>query len=175
MSVASVAALKLAGFLLAHALWIEDGLEDGQLYVPQALCESADGSRQLVVFEAKTQVESIAGGKRFLADESAKFARCVFAREGQVEGNAGDVDVLTLDIVEGALPPKLTVIQPYRRGGQLELLGDELLLTDDGGLSPADEREILLSLRSGATEHPGAAELWREWNAARRERPDPFR
>ena len=174
MPFASGTALKLAGYLLAHAVWVVSELEEGEAYVPQALCETTDGSRELFVFEAQTQAESVERGKQFLAERHAVFERCAFARDGQVNGEIGYVDVLILDIVEGPLPPKLTLIQPYRRFPEFSLLGDELLLTDKGQLEASAADYAAEALRSGAIEHPGAVATWMKLDANRSERPSPF-
>ena len=64
---------------MAHAFWVIADLELGDLYVPQVLCENRSG-RELFVFEADYQVESIAKGKAFLSENTASYDRCVFAR-----------------------------------------------------------------------------------------------
>jgi hypothetical protein len=168
MAAPSALALKLGGFLLAHACWIISGFQEGDAYVPQALCEK-DGSRELFVFEAETQAEAIAQGKQFLAEHSSGFDRCAFVRDGLIRTEEGPLDVLSLDIVEGELSPKLTVVQPYGRAhsGALQLFGDELLLTEGEPVSPSEASEFREALRSGAMEHHGAAALWRQIDTGR--------
>jgi hypothetical protein len=166
LTLPTVAALKLAGFLMAHALWITSELREGELYVPQALCEARDGSRELFVFEAGTQLEAISKGKAFLSEKASQFERCAFARDGQVDPGSGYVDVLIIDIVEGGMPPKLTILQPYAAAhkGRFRLLGDEMLATESGELSPSTTDQTIKSIRSGADEHSGANEVWTDLN-----------
>lgn len=170
--IASAKALELAGFLLAHALWVSSELKEGELYVPQALCESSAGERQLFVFEAPTQQEAIDKGKQFLHAESSRFARCVFARDGRANPGSGYVDLLTVDIVEGDLPPKLTVIQPYKpaSSGHFQLLGRELLLDDAGQLGAEVLESMTANIHNGAASHPGASREWHMWDTERSER-----
>ncbi|MBO9697312.1 MAG: hypothetical protein J7499_14045 [Sphingopyxis sp.] len=170
--IVSAKALELAGFLLAHALWVSSELKEGELYVPQALCESTASERQLFVFEAPTQQEAIDKGKQFLQAEGGRFARCIFARDGQADPGSGYVDLLTLDIVEGDLPPKLTVIQPYKpaASGHFQLLGKELLLDDTGQLGVEKAKAMAATIHNGAASHPGASREWHSWNAERSER-----
>jgi hypothetical protein len=169
MRVVTPKALELAGFLLAHASWVTSELNDGELYVPQVLCEAQNGERELFVFEAETQQAAIDKAKDFLAAENGKYASCAFARDGRVNPGNGYVDVLIVDVVEGELPPKLTIIQPYRpaASGKFRLLGQELVLTDAGELDADALKKAAASLQAGAEGHPGAAEQWRVWNSER--------
>jgi hypothetical protein len=169
MTLPTVAALKLTGFLMAHAFWITSELAEGELYVPQAFCEARDGSRELFVFEAETQLEAVNKGKIFLTEKATQFERCAFARDGQANPGDGYVDVLIIDIVEGNMPSKLTIIQPYTAParGNLQLLGDELLLTESGELSPEFVGQTIKSIRGGADSHSGASEVWASLNASR--------
>ena len=52
----------LAGFVLAHAAWSVSDLPKGQLLVPLAVVETG-GQRQLLRFEAQTQVVERADGE----------------------------------------------------------------------------------------------------------------
>lgn len=169
MTLPTVAALKLAGFLMAHALWITSELDQGELYVPQALCETRAGNRELFVFEAETQLDAVSKGKQFLAKRASEFERCAFARDGQANPGDGSVDVLIIDIVEGSMSSKLTIIQPYRAPtrGTFQLLGDELLLTESGELKSELVDQTIKSIRGGADSHSGASEVWASLNASR--------
>ena len=174
MAIASASALKLAGFLMAHALWVISDFGEGDAYVPQVLCEKSGGGRELFVFEAKTQVEAIERGKRFLMEQSAAFESCVFARDGQVRQGDSYVDVLTLDVFESALPSKLTIIQPYEKAGSLKLLGDEVLAGHNRQLSKSEEGDARENFRLGASEHQGAGSIWNVLNSTRSQRPVSF-
>ena len=112
--IATSAMLKLAGFLMVHALWVMSELTEGDLYVPSALCETAKGDRELVVFEAESQVEAIERGKAFLQSPPDRFVRCAFARDGRVNTAAGYVDILNVSMWERSKGEVAIVTQPYR-------------------------------------------------------------
>ena len=107
-------ALKLAGFLLAHATWVIGDLEPAANYVPQAICLK-DGALVLEVFEADTQDEAVANGKAFMSAEAAKYDGCAFARDGLVRTDAGPIDVVTIDLADEDGLYFLTMIQPYSK------------------------------------------------------------
>ena len=62
----SAGALQLAGFLMAHGFWTIADAAPGDRYVPQALCETADGERRLVTFDAPSEDESLAQADTFM-------------------------------------------------------------------------------------------------------------
>jgi hypothetical protein len=172
VSAASVLALKLGGFLLAHALWIISDLDQGASYVPQVLCDKGP-DRELFVFEADTQLEAIQKGKAFLAEKAGAYDRCAFAREGQVQGKDGYVDVLSLEIFERSSVASLTIIQPYRKSSTaLTLLGNEVLVP--GGREALPTSETIVTLHEGAAEHEPARAIWDKLNSKRAEPVDPF-
>lgn len=165
MSAVSASALKLAGFLMAHAFWIISDLDQGDAYVPQALCEGSAG-RELFVFEADTQAEAVAKGKSFMAENAASYDRCAFARDGHVQTKEGYIDVLSIDVVERKARG-LTIIQAYLKAETtgLALLGDEELLAREG--DPAPPSDAVASLRAGAAEHEHARLVWEKLNTNR--------
>ncbi|MBO6528155.1 hypothetical protein [Erythrobacter sp.] len=162
MSILSTASIKLGGFLCAHALWILSDLPHGDMYVPQALC-SKNGDIELVVFEADTQAEAVANGKQFLHSEASNFDHCAFARDGQVMTAAGYVDVLIVELVEGA-SDSIVVLQPYSAREGFQLLGNEVVATETSDL---DEATFRASFREGAKDHTNALAVWGPLNSNR--------
>jgi hypothetical protein len=173
--IATSATLKLAGFLMAHALWVMSELPEGQLYVPSALCETSTGERELVVFEANTQVDAIERGKVFLSSPPDRFIRCAFARDGQVNTSSGYVDILNVTMWERPKGEVAIVTQPYRPPfkGSFALLGSEVLIIDGQIALSTQYLNERFDIHAGAAEHGGAAEKWRLWDS-KREPSDPL-
>ena len=173
--IATSATLKLAGFLMVHALWVMSELPEGQLYVPSALCETSTGERELIVFEANTQVEAIDRGKVFLSSPPDRFIRCAFARDGQVNTSVGYVDILNVTMWERPAGEVAIVTQPYRPPfkGSFALLGSEVLIIDGQIALSSQYKTERSDIHIGGAEHGGAAEKWRLWNS-NRETSDPL-
>ena len=164
-------ALRLGGFLLAHATWIITDLGPGELYVPQALCIK-DGELSLNVFEADTQVEAVANSKAFMENEAENFDGCAFARDGLVRQGDKPVDILIIDMANEDGDFVLTMIQPYSKEEGMRLLGPETFLTPDGSVVADDTANALRPITGeGANSHEGANENWTALNTSRL--PDP--
>lgn len=165
--------LQLAGFLMAHAMWITSELPPGQAYVPQALCENSHGERRMVTFDAPTPAEQLEKARVFLGTTGAQFSECVLARQTAIDGPAGKVDVFAIDLFTGA-DNQLTVLQAFRPADPkaspprpFRLRGLEVLFTVSGGLPRAMADQTRDALREGATDHPGTEEKWAAWNENR--------
>lgn len=167
-------ALKLGGFLLAHATWIIADLGPGENYVPQALCLK-NGKLVLNVFEADSQVEAVANGKAFMEKEAAQYDGCAFARDGVIRKGDKPVDVLTIDMAGESGSPFITLIQPYSKDSHLRLLGLEVFLTTNGDVVDQTATEALTPIvREGASSHSAALENWTKLNANRLPPTDLF-
>lgn len=166
----SAGALQLAGFLLAHGFWTISAEPAGEHYVPQALCETAQGDRRLITFGAPSEDESLAQAKTFMGSTAGQFAECAFSQETEVETNQGNkARALMIDLVsEGRT---LTIVQAYRpaaEGAAFQLLGDELMLDDGGVVLPRSmSNPAIVALREGAADHPGLGDQWIQWNTGR--------
>ena len=166
-------ALQLAGFLMAHAMWITSELPAGQSYVPQALCENGHGERRMVTFDAPTPAEQLEKARQFLGSTGAQFTECVLARQTTIDGPAGNVPVLAFDLF-GGTDNQLTVLQAFRPADPkasppqpFRLRGLEVLFTVSGGLPRAMADQTRDGLREGATDHPGTEDKWAAWNEGR--------
>lgn len=164
------AALQLAGFLMAHGLWTISELPADGRYSPQALCETRDGERRLVSFDAPDINVALAEADQFMGSTAGQFAQCAIARTDEVRTNQGaTATALLIELTGGE--GELTVLQAYRPAweqGGFRLLGDELLLDVRGGVVPrADANPAIVSLREGAADHPGLDTKWAEWNTGR--------
>ena len=118
---------------------------------------------ELVVFEADTQADAVAHGKQFLQSEASNFDHCAFARDGQVMTEAGYIDVLVVELVEAA-SENVLVLQPYRKGDDFQLLGNEVVATENPNL---DEIAFRATFREGATDHIDALAVWASLNSKR--------
>src|SRR5690606_13568843 len=94
MSPAEIAA-RFGGFAMAHAALVASGLEEGELVCPFAIVEK-EGRREVLDFEAETQVEGIEFGKASLHQQDPGTDAWAFAREGLMSqpGSPDKQDVL---------------------------------------------------------------------------------
>lgn len=169
MTSLSEAALTLAGFTLAHAVWSVSDTAQDELLTPLAIVER-EGERQLLRFEAETQEEAIADGKATLDANADRLDAWAFAREGlwRPDGAGGaPQDVLTVEFHGAGMGERAAVLQPFARAhgdSAFRLIGEPTLVL--GGrmvdAPPAAAREALMS---GIQAHPNAGELWRAWVA----------
>ncbi len=161
------AALQLAGFLMAHAFWTVSDMPAGSHYQPQSLCMRSDGNRALNTFEGATTLEQDAAAKAFITDGASRWPDCAVARQVRVGSPKGDVDALVIDVVQygGSV---MTVVQPFRPGpADFRLLGDELLIDNNGPLPPLPAAQAAAAMREGANDHPGLGDKWSQWEVAR--------
>lgn len=160
--------LQLAGFLLAHAAWTVSDLPAERRYVPQALCETARGERQMTSFDAESEAASGAQARSYLDAAAPHFASCAFARTTAVPMGEGSVPAIVVELVEGGAP-LITLVQPFRSAseGGFALIGDELVIDGRGPLAPLAAAQAAGEVRAGASDHPGLGDRWAAWNAAR--------
>ncbi|MFN3468914.1 MAG: hypothetical protein ACK4Z7_04365 [Novosphingobium sp.] len=161
------AALQLAGFLMAHAFWSASELPAGSSYQPQSLCMRSDGNRQLQSFEGASPKEQDEAARAFISGAAAQWPDCAVARQVKVDTPAGEVDALVIDVVQygGSV---MTVVQAFRPAAQgFRLLGDELMLSDNGPLPPLPAAQAAAAMREGALDHPGMGEKWQQWEQDR--------
>lgn len=166
----SASALQLAGFLLAHGFWTISAQGPDDRYVPQALCETTEGDRRLVSFDAPTEDQALAEAKSFMGSTAGQFAECAFSQETEVQTNQGKAArALMIDLVGGG--GDVTIVQAYRPAaaeGGFRLLGEELILGDGGTvMSRADANPAIVAIREGAADHPGLGDMWTQWNLGR--------
>lgn len=158
-------ALAVGGFTLAHATWSVSDLLDSELLCPLAIVERK-GQRELLRFEAETQEEAIAEGKRAMVEEKDVEA-WAFAREGVLRQESGEPqDVLVVDFWAEGLPNPLTVIQPFERytkTGRFRLVGDLIIASNGQMLDSASASKVVEGIKAGIQEHSKVAELWHTW------------
>lgn len=158
------AATLLAGFVLAHAAWSVSDLPEGELLVPMVITE-VGGERKLTRFEAETQEQAIAIGKKFVADQQASSSAWAFAREGQMKTSDGYINVLAVDAWAKGMTEPITFIQPFQpyASGAFKLLGPAAPVVAGSMLSPEQSEAYLSVLYRGVGEHGKAAALWESW------------
>jgi len=160
-----VAAWALAGFVLAHAAWIVSDLHDKDLLAPFAIIERS-GQRELQPYEAPTQEEAIAAGKKAMPQWSASSDAWAFAREGSFRQGQDRTDVLVIDFWAKGMKEPLTLIQKFERftkHGRFKLLG-EAMVTAEGKVFPTITDSAQSKLRDGIRQHSKVAALWDTWH-----------
>ena|SRR6266446_8929025 len=158
-------AVLLAGFVLAHAVWSVSDLPKGELLVPLAIIEK-NGQRELLRFEAETQVQAIANGKATLAKRQGDADAWAFAREGQFKEEDKYVDVISVDVWAKGMPASITFVQPFQpcATGEFKLLGEAWAIIDGKVQTAAASNQLITQLNLGIQSHSKAAKLWPEWH-----------
>jgi hypothetical protein len=160
------AAVSLAGFVLAHAVWSVSDLLEGEFLVPLAMTEKA-GRRELHRFAAETQEQAIAQGKTAMGRLSERVDAWAFAREGQFNEGGGHADVISVDAWAKGMTAHISFVQKLRPlvSGKFGLLGDPWVVIDEKVQNPPASSELLTKLNHAIQSHPKAAEHWPEWIA----------
>ena len=160
-----VAALLLAGFVLAHAAWNVSDLSEAELLAPLAVIEQ-NGQRELQRFEAPTQEEAINHGKAAMAKLTGQADAWAFAREGLFRESHGPQDVLAIDFWAKGMNRPATLIQRfdrYTKSGRFRLVGPICVTIDGKALDSAAASAALIQLQAGVQQHPKVAHLWATW------------
>jgi hypothetical protein len=109
----SEAAAELAGFFAAHAVWC---ISDGEVLIPLAGSETADGQRKLIRFEADRLEKGVAAGQKWLAENPDAAARGVLIFDGFIttreRKRADALLAMARDFSRGDAPATWAI--PYR-------------------------------------------------------------
>lgn len=139
----------------------------GGHYQPQSLCMRSDGNRALSTFDGATPLEQDAKARAFIKDGAGQWPDCAIARQVRVDTPMGEVDALVIDVVQYG-GNVMTVVQAFRPGPQdFRLLGDELMMGDNGPLPPLPAAQAAAAMREGAVDHLALGDKWSEWEANR--------
>jgi hypothetical protein len=160
---------RLAGFVLAHAAWSMSDLAAGDLLTPVAITE-LEGARELIRFEAATQDEAVAEGKRAMQSFAERVDGWAFARDGllRIRGSESAQHVLAVEFGRRAEKRPHTIIQPYAPAASasgFRILGEPVIMRGADLLDPAEVPAVLHLLHGGIQDHPAAAPLWDGWSA----------
>ena len=157
------AALRLAGFALAHALW---SISDGEPLCPLAIVESGT-KRELQRHEGETE-PTVQAARKHLAASGAD--RWVLVGDGYItpvhDERRGDrQDALVADIVDAAENRRLGALVRYRRpdgARPFAAVGPvQLFVHEDAGLELPEPAHA--ALVEGLRSHPAHGELsWAE-------------
>jgi hypothetical protein len=158
-------AVLLAGFVLAHAVWSVSDLPKGELLVPLAIIEKS-GQRELLRFEAETQVQAINNGKAAVAKRQADADAWAFAREGQFKEGDKYVDVISVDVWAKGMDAPMTFVQRFQpfASGEFKLLGEAWVVIDGKVQTGTVSDQLIAQLNRGIQSHSKAAKLWPEWH-----------
>ncbi len=158
-------AALLAGFVLAHAVWNVSDLPNGELLVPFAVSE-VENERSLERFEADTQEEAIAAGKAAMQGAMSTADSWAFARDGTMDRDGKEVDVLSVDFWSKGMPEPMTVIQEYQpptKSSPFRLIGKPILVENGVAQSSAAAKSVLGQVLAGVRSHSKVAVLWNSW------------
>ena len=158
----TVAALRLAGFALAHAAW---SVEDGETLCTLAMLEIG-GERELARYEADSIPESLDLARADLGARLQGGGLAALVFDGYVTPPDGErTDALIVELIGSGGRRLGRVVQPYRaaqrsripflgRASGFAILGAPIV-SDDVGV--ADAEGVLLE---AAREHPKAARFF---------------
>jgi hypothetical protein len=160
-----VLALRLAGFVLGHALWSISDLPEDEALVPLAMSEQA-GKRKLVRFEAGTQEQAIWVGKEAMKKLTGCVDAWAFARDGLFREGTGKTDVILVDLWARGMKSPITIVQrydPLAKRGRFKVIGEPFILINGKVVDSSKYVESLSELHKGLLEHEKVAELWEGW------------
>ena len=164
-----LAALILAGYTLAHATWSVSDTKPDELLVPLVVVE-AGGRTGLRRYEAPTQVEAIARGKRDYPSFSAANDAWAFAWEGArriPSNNPTAQDVIVVEFWGKGMKAPATLAQRFERasnGRPFRLIGEPLLTVDGRQqLDSVTAAPIVAQIVRGVATHPEVKRLWATW------------
>ena len=110
------AAIELAGFFAAHAVWC---VSDGDVLIPFVAYETPEGSRQMNRLLTERLEDAVDVGKKWIAENPDGVARGVLIYDGFITLNGGaKTDALLVvarDFTQGAA--EVTIAVPYRPAG----------------------------------------------------------
>jgi hypothetical protein len=158
-------ALLLGGFALAHACWsISD---EPTLLCPLAIVEK-NCQRELLRFEADTQVAAIANGKEVLV--SLKDADAwAFAREGLFNEGDKKTDVISREVWAKGSSETVILIQrfePFVSRKHFRLIGEPEVSVKGILQDKAWAEAVLTTINKGVMQHSKVAPLWAGWKTS---------
>lgn len=154
-----------AGFVFAHAVWNVSDLPKNELLVPIVMVERS-GKRELMRFEAETQVEAIAAAKKWLEKNGSIVDSWVFAREGQMKESDHYVDTLIVEAKTKGMKESVIFIQKFQpcASGKFVLIGDPEVAIGTNIVGEKDAVKLNVQLMKGVQTHSKAFELWSTWS-----------
>lgn len=164
-------ALEVAGFVLAHAAWSVSDTRGDDVLCPLAMVER-DGGRRLMRFEAATNVDAVARGKKVIADLTESADAWAFAREGMAQDDQNPdagCDVLTLEFWARGMDAPVAIVQRFDRpskAGRFVVRGVPEVLVAGSHADEETAAEVHRGMMAGVQAHPKVADLWREWQEA---------
>jgi hypothetical protein len=109
------AAIELAGFFAAHAVWC---VSDGEVLIPLVAYEPPDGKRQMIRLATERIEDGVEEGKRWMTENPEGAAIAVLIYDGFIPLKSGKTDALIVtarDFAQGVA--EVTVAVPYRPAG----------------------------------------------------------
>jgi hypothetical protein len=152
-------ALRFGGFVLAHAAWIVSDIEKGDdLLCPIGVVEVAD-SREVIPFEAASQVEAIRLGKQKMEAMTGSVDRWAFARDGLwsiKDSNSPKQHALTVTAWSDALdePVLLTQIYSPRSKGVFKRLAPTMIAIHGTQYIEEIHTKLFPIVAAGIAQHP---------------------
>lgn len=165
MASLSQAAVSLAGFTLAHAVWnISDTTPDDPL-APLAMIE-VSGQRKLVRFEGDTPGQAIERARAAILAATGQARTWAFVRESTWHPDGILQTVLVVEFWGAGMDDPATALQPFERaapGRAFRLLGHATLAFGGAMIRAEDAKAALDMLDEGIMSHKVAAKYWSTW------------
>ena len=159
-------ALRFGGLALAHAALIASDLAEGELICPFAIV-TKDDRRQVIPFEAESQVEAIERGKASLEELRDQIDFWSLGREGlwsDSDSTSGKVDVLVISAWTHGMDAPITLMQRFRPAatGNFSLLGSVDIILEGTILSDDRAATLRTLVSEGIAQHPNDVP-WSSW------------
>jgi hypothetical protein len=106
-----IAAVELAGYFTAHAVWC---VSEGATLVPILAFETGEGSRQMHRLFDEDLEQAVARGRGWLKENPESASRAALIYDGYIHLPDGKTDALMVEVRELASGRSVTLAVPYR-------------------------------------------------------------
>lgn len=151
----------LAGFVMAHAVWSQSDLPEGEAFIPVAVVEQS-GQRKMMRFNAESAELAIENGRTALLQQPA----WAFAYATDEKSPSGHLHFINVEALSSEMKKPVVFRYQYQRtlDGRFNLIGPPRLVSDEPR-ADAERSAVTRTFVRGIGTHPKAAPLWSQWES----------
>ena len=152
------AAIEIAGFFAAHAVW---SVSDGEPLIPLIAYELPNGKRQMIRLVADSNDEGVARGKEWIVKNPDQSVRAILIFDGFIMLEDGRTDALIVTVRDFTQEDaEVMLAVPYRPAYTPEGFAvHRPKFLDFTGIEP-DWQKLGDALWRGIEQHEKGAEVW---------------
>jgi hypothetical protein len=154
------AAVELAGFFAAHAVWC---VCEGETLIPILAFRDHDGEQQFRRLEGARLEDSVARGQQWLADNPEHTGCAALVYDGFITLASGRTDAVVLDVREyESSAGELRIVVPYRHAGASGRFAVHRPKFLDTARPAAEVRALAEAFWRGVGKHEKGSAVWNE-------------